>query len=79
MKNLQAIIAHLDKHIEQNNMKPLRPVTANEILEKAGLLNDSKHRRGLPLRNILREGLIPHAYQEGGKGSNWFIPHSNKT
>src|SRR5690606_28138622 len=39
---------------------------------------DSKDRPGKPLRNLLRKGQLPHAFQSGGKGSSWTIPHSSK-
>jgi (p)ppGpp synthase/HD superfamily hydrolase len=32
----------------------------------------------MPLRRLLREGQIPHAYQVRGKGSEWRIPHSRR-
>lgn len=54
------------------------PVEANSLLEKVGILKDSKDRPGKPLRDLLRKGKLPHAFQAGGKGSSWTIPHSNK-
>lgn len=53
---------------------PDRRVTAVEAaaeLDRQGLLGDSANRRGLPLRRLLRDGKINHAYQEGGRF--WFI------
>ena len=53
---------------------PDRRVTAVEAareLERLGLLADSASRRGLPLRRLLRDGRIAHAYQVGGRW--WFI------
>lgn len=44
---------------------------AAEALDQAGLLRDSESRRGKPLRDLLRDGLIDHAYQGGGRF--WFI------
>ena len=46
-------------------------VEAARELERLGLLADSASRPGLPLRNLLRDGQIAHAYQEGGRW--WFI------
>lgn len=53
---------------------PDRRVTAVEAgaeLDRLGLLRDSPTRRGKPLRVLLREGVLDHAYQEGGR--LWFI------
>lgn len=54
------------------------PVEANAVLAKAGLLKDNDLRKGKPLRDILRKGNIPHAYQAVGKGSEWTIPNSKR-
>ncbi|SFO75155.1 hypothetical protein SAMN05428949_6474 [Chitinophaga sp. YR627] len=78
MADIKAIIKFLDDYLSKNNLSNIRPVEANELLEKQELLNDSKSRKGKPLRDLLRAGKIPHAYQTGGKNSRWFIPHSNR-
>ena len=77
-KDIKAIITYLDNYLTRTKQPNIDPVRANEILAKAGLLADSLHRRGKPLRDLLRKGYLPHAYQTGGKGSSWKIPHSNK-
>lgn len=46
-------------------------VEAGAELDRLGLLRDSATRRGKPLRDLLREGAIEHAYQEAGR--YWFI------
>lgn len=74
--SVQRMIDRIDKYLEKNNLEYVNPVVAGALLDRAGLLNDSTHRPGLPLRNLLRDGMIPHAYQPGGKGSGWVIPHS---
>lgn len=74
MSNSQQIIEYLDHWMMENHIKELRAVQAAEILDKAGILRDSKHRPGLPLRNKLRNAEIPHAYQSG---RYWYIPCSN--
>jgi len=76
--NIPSIINKIDEYLNKNGKSSTNPVEANAMLEKAGLLRDSDLRPGLPLRNLLRRGLIPHAYQSGGKGSSWVIPHSGK-
>lgn len=77
MSNI-SIIKCLDDYIFKNGYKEINPVQANEVLEKARLLKDSASRPGAPLRALLRKGIIPHAFQSGGKGTGWTIPHSSK-
>lgn len=77
-KDIKAIINHLDTYLTRTGRTSIDPVEANAVLAKAGLLSDSKDRQGKPLRNLLRDGQLPHAFQSGGKGSLWTIPHSSK-
>ena len=77
--DISAIIRKIDEFLERTGKKSTDPVEANEMLEKAGLLNDSDTRKGKPLRELLRRGLISHAYQPGGPRSSWVIPHSRKS
>lgn len=76
--NMTSIISAIDKYLERTGRQSIGPVEANEILAKAGLLRDSKDRPGKPLRDLLRKGQLPHAFQSGGKGTEWTIPHSSK-
>ncbi len=73
MTSISQIIECIDKYLIRNNQTDITPVDANKILDQAGLLSDSKNRPGLPLRKLLRDGKIPHAYPIGNK---WHIPHS---
>lgn len=75
---MNEIIKHLDNYLTRTRQPNIDPVEANAILAKAGLLRDSKERPGKPLRDLLRKGKLPHAFQSGGKGSSWTIPHSGK-
>lgn len=75
-KNIPRIIETIDRYLEIHHKAVCDPVEANEYLERMGVLRDSNSRKGKPLREILRDGLIPHAYQ-GSKGG-WSIPHSGK-
>ena len=75
--NIKEIVKYLDSFLIKAKRNNIEPVEANEILAKARLLGDSLDSPGLPLRNLLRKGLIPHAFQSGGKGTGWTIPHSN--
>ncbi len=76
---MDLIIKFLDDYLTRTGRKRIGAVEANAILAKAGILPDCKDRPGKPLRDLLRKGLIPHAYQSGGKGSEWIIPHSGKS
>lgn len=73
---MTSIISAIDKYLERTGQQSIGPVEANEILAKAGMLRDSKDRPGKPLRDLLRKGQLPHAFQSGGKGTEWTIPHS---
>jgi len=76
--DIKKIIQYLDNYLISTGRKSIDPVKANELLAKARLLSDSKDRPGKPLRDLLRKGKLPHAYQSGGKGTSWIIPHSSK-
>jgi len=73
--NIKFIIDYLDDYLAKTGRKSIDPVEANALLSKAGLLRDSKDRPGKPLLDLIRKGLLTHAYQTGGKGSSWVIPH----
>lgn len=76
MADINRIITLIDKYLETTG---LNRVEANEIsiyLEKNGALSNST--KGQPLRKLLREGKIPNAEQPGGKGTAWYIRHSNR-
>ena len=76
MADIERIIKAIDEFLERKHQKITTPVEINPYLETKGLLKDSSSRPGLPIRKILRKGLIPHAYQ---MGVSWQIPHSGKT
>lgn len=76
MADVEKIIKAIDEFLERKHQKTTTPVEINPYLEKEGLLNDSASRPGKPIRDILRKGKIPHAYQIG---VNWFIPHSGNS
>ena len=77
MPDITKIIKTFDEELERTGKSYLTPPKGNLILERKGLLNDRSERSGLPLRKLLRQGKIPHAFQTGGKGSEWRIPHSS--
>ena len=75
---MSAITKFIDGYLTKSGRAYIDPVEANDLLAKAGILKDSKDRPGKPLRDLLRKGQLPHAFQAGGKGSSWTIPHSSK-
>ena len=70
------IIKAIDEFLEKENKTETTPVEVNPYLKKKGILKDSNSRKGKPLRDKLRNGNIPHAYQIGNR---WFIPKSGNT
>lgn len=74
---MNTITNFIDNYLTKSGRAEIDPVEANALLEKAGILHDSKDRPGKPLRDLLRKGELPHAFQTGGKGSSWKIPHSS--
>jgi hypothetical protein len=73
-----SIIKFIDSYLEKNNLLNIDIINANALLAKVKLLSDSKDRPGKPLRELLRKGRLPHAYQSGGAGTQWVIPHSSR-
>ena len=73
---MNAISKFLDEYLQKTSRKSIGAVEANALLDKAGILKDNPERPGLPLRNKLRKGELPYAYQVAGKGSEWVIPLS---
>lgn len=69
------IINFIDDYLKSKNQIEINAVDANALLAKAGVLRDSQDRPGNPLRDILRKGKIPHAYQNG---TRWLIPSSKQ-
>jgi hypothetical protein len=68
------INAFLQDQLRKRARKEVTAVEAADWLDAAGLLNDSPHRPGLPLRNLLRAGLIEAAEQRPPRSyGRWFI------
>lgn len=74
--NINAIIQCLDNYMLQKGMKQIGAVEANAVLEAAGLLRNNNMHRGKPLRDLLRAGRLPYAYQ---RGRTWIIPVSSRS
>ena len=73
---MNVISQFLDEYLQRTGRESIGAVEANALLDKAGILKDNPQRPGLPLRNKLRKGELPYAYQVAGKGSEWVIPLS---
>ena len=71
--DVSKLIKAIDELLERSEQDSVNPVEANAYLERKGILKDSHDRPGKPLREILRAGKFPHAYQEDRL---WKIPHS---
>lgn len=77
MANIELIIKCIDSYLDYKKVDKVSAVEAARILDRANILHDNSSRPGLPLRNLLRDGKIPHAYQlPNGRNGRWFIPHS---
>ncbi|MFX4263085.1 hypothetical protein ACOBQJ_12935 [Pelotomaculum propionicicum] len=64
----------LQKELIRRSLNRVNAVEAARWLDEAGILNDSIHRRGKPLRNLLREGKILGSVQEPPRpNGRWFI------
>ena len=74
--SVSRIVAFLDGYLIGCGKEYVNPIKANCVLESVGLLKDSSERPGLPLRRLLRSGLLPHAIQPDGKRGRWYIPLS---
>jgi predicted DNA-binding transcriptional regulator AlpA len=66
----------LAQKIDDENINEIDAVSAARWLDEAGLLKDSTHHPGLPLRKHLRAGKINGAYQYPNR--RWVIRRSNK-
>lgn len=74
--NINDIIQCLDNYMINNGLTSIDAPKANAVLARNGLLGDSWQRPGKPLRDLLRAGRLPHAYQQG---RTWKIPISGNT
>jgi hypothetical protein len=69
--DIETINDHIQQQLRIRGMHSVSAVQAAGWLEEAGLLGDSPHRPGLPLRNLLRGGHIVGQRQE--PNHRWFI------
>jgi hypothetical protein len=69
--DVDAINEHVQQQLRSRGLQTATPVQAATWLDEAGLLTDSKHRPGKPLRDLLRAGRIVGQRQESNH--RWFI------
>ncbi len=68
------INAFIQDELRQRALHDVTAIEAARWLQGAGLLADSEHRPGLPLRNLLRAGQINGSEQRPAKPyGRWFI------
>jgi hypothetical protein len=70
-RDLDAINRRIQERLRSTGLYKVTAVEAARWLDAAGLLKDSQHRSGLPLRNLLRADLIKGQRQEAN--GRWFI------
>lgn len=79
MDNITKIINCIDDYLMITGDKYVTVCEAAKLLHQKRLLKGSPSKPGTPLRKLLRERKIPHAYQMEGRYSMWLIPMSPKT
>jgi hypothetical protein len=74
MADSHQINDYLQAELLRRGVFEVKAVEAASWLDARGLLTDSSSRRGLPLRNMLRSGIIDAAEQRPPqKNGRWFI------
>jgi hypothetical protein len=72
--SVPAINDFLQGQLRERGLEDVRAVEAARWLETAGLLGDSESRPGLPLRNLLRSGVIAGSDQRPDRpNGRWFV------
>lgn len=71
--DIDAINSYLQDQLRERARSEVAAVEAAQWLDETGLLKDSQHRPGLPLRNLLRARKIVGQRQE--LNSRWFIDY----
>jgi hypothetical protein len=74
--DLDSINRYIQRELRRRKLERVTAVEAAKWLNERGLLRDSPHRPGLPLRRLLRKELIRGAWQESGRW--WFIGKTKK-
>lgn len=76
MADINNIIYLIDEYLESHKINCVTPSEVSAYIAKN---EDMPSDGGKFLRKLLREGKIPNAVQSKGKGSSWYILHSNNT
>jgi hypothetical protein len=72
--SVRRLVQFLDDYLEKTGKEYLTPSEANRLLANERLLHDNPRSPGEPLRRLLRDDKMPHAYRSGGR---WRIPRSS--
>lgn len=68
------ISSHIQMRLRRAGVSEISAVDAAQWLDRDGVLEDSPHRPGKPLRDLLRQGLIANAEQRPPRANGrWFI------
>lgn len=68
---ISTISLYLQHELRRQSLPSVTAVEAARWLDRANILRDSRHRPGLPLRDLLRQGAIVGQRQEAN--NRWFI------
>jgi len=71
----EEINRYIQQKLAEENLEKVSAVDAAKWLDRAGLLADSQSRPGLPLRKMLRQGLIENSHQQAN--NRWFVYRQN--
>lgn len=71
MPNIELINKYIRMKLEKEGLDEVTAIEAAGWLNEAGILDDSRHRRGLPLRVLLRNNQVIGAYQTANR--RWYI------
>jgi hypothetical protein len=69
-RDIDAINRHIQKQLRESGLERVSAVEAARWLDDAGLLRDSRQRRGKPLRDLLRAREVIGQRRDGNR---WFI------
>lgn len=75
MADIDRIISLIDEYLEATRQNRAEANEISMYLDKNGALRHAGN--GLPFRKLLRAGKIHNAEQPGGKGTSWYIRHSD--
>jgi len=65
----------IQQKLAEEKLEKVSAVDAAKWLDREDLLTDNQSRPGLPLRKMLRQGLIENSHQQAN--NRWFIYRQN--